>query len=132
MQLWAPVRFSTQRSNGADSQFEWPLDLGTISLRRIELRRREDCAQRLANVAIALGELSGYAIDETGRWIVRNKMAHELRGNELRRCRTMRKDIEHHQAIFESAPPRNFGAQNYFFPHVVGARIKKKLPHPFP
>ena len=54
-------------------------------------------------------------------------MPHELGGNELRRCRTMRQNVEHHQAVFDSAPRRNLVAQNNFLAIVVRSRIEEKL-----
>src|SRR5215216_6097662 len=38
----------------------------------------------------------------------------------------MREDVEHHQAVFESAARRNLVAQNYFLTVVVNALVEEE------
>src|SRR5258706_9764475 len=115
MQLWAAGCFAAQGSDRTDRQLERPLYLGSIGVRRIEFGRKEDRSEHFTDVALTPGERSGNAIDKTWRRIIRNEMAHQLGSNKLRRRRTMRKDVQHHQTIFDSALRRNLVAQNNFF-----------------
>src|SRR6266446_7624509 len=128
MQLWSPSRFRAQRPERADCQLEWSFYLGTIGLGRIELGREEDRSQRFPYVAIALCKCTCHAIDQRGRGIIRNKVAHKLGSDEFGCRRIVGQDIEHHQAVFESASRRNLMAQNDLLAIIVRASIKEKLP----
>ena len=127
MQLRSPSRFCAQRPKRADCQLEWSFYLGTIGLGRIELGREEDRSQRFPNVAIALCKCTCHTIDQSGRRIIRNKVAHKLGSDEFGCRRIVGQDIEYHQAVFESASRGNLMAQNDLLAIVVRASIKEKL-----
>src|SRR6266550_2245622 len=127
MQLRPTVGFAAKSSDGADGELKRPLDLSPISVRRIELRRKENRPQRFANVAIALCERTSNTFDQCRWWVIGNKITNELGGQVFCRRRMVRKNVEHRQAVFEPAPRRNLMAQDDFFTVVVRTGIEEKF-----
>src|SRR5438552_482854 len=127
MQLRTAVGFAAKSSYGADGEPRMPFNLRPISIRRIKLRREENRPQRFANVAIAPGKRSSHAFDKRRRWTIGNKVTHKLGGYESCRGRIVGKNVEHHQAVFESAPGGDLVAQDNFFAVIVSARIEEKV-----
>src|SRR5256885_1575496 len=122
MKLRAAVRLGSDGADRADGEFKWTLHFRAIRIRRIELRRRKDCSQHLANVSVSLQECLRDAIDQCRRRLIGNKPAHEFRGDEFRRGRMMRKYVEHHQSVFLTAARRNLVTQYNFLAVVMNAR----------
>src|SRR6185503_2951306 len=60
------------------------------------------------------------------RRIVGNKVSHQFCRNELCRRWMMRKDVEHHQAVFDSAPRRNLVAQHDLLAVVVNTLVEEE------
>src|SRR5690349_23354480 len=121
MRAWSTVRVGAQNPNRTNCKLERTLHFCAITFRRIELVREEDRLQRLANVTVALRKRGRDAIDQCRRRIVRNKVAHQLGRDELRRRRMMRENVEHLQTVVETATGGNLLTEHNFLAVVVRA-----------
>ena len=127
MHLRPAVGIGPQRARGANGQLERPLNFDAIGGGGIELRRKEDHFQDFANVAVGLQEGLRYAIYQRGRRIIRDDVAHELGGDELRGGRLLHQYLQHGQAVAHTATGGNFVAEHDFLSVVMYARIEKEL-----
>src|SRR6185437_8331373 len=118
------IRRRARGAQRAHYELERRLDLCLVRFAREELARREDGAQRLADVAVRMHERYGRTVHER-RWRgITHEAAYELRGNEVRRRGAMRQDVEHLLAVLDAAARPEGVAQEHLHAGIVHGGTK--------
>src|SRR6185437_2130750 len=103
-------------------ELERRLDLCPIGVAREELGRREDGAQRFADVPIGASEGGRGALDERRRRRVADEAACELGGDEAGGGRAAGEDVQYLFAVLDAASGIQRASEKAFFPGVVQGR----------
>src|SRR5205807_1123100 len=109
------------------NDLERRLHLGTIGLPAEELRRRDDAAERLANVTVACRKRVRAAIDERLRRLIAHEMARELRRDEARCCRRACDEIQNFFSLLLSAAGWELVSENRLLTGVMNRRVEEEL-----
>ena len=105
-----------------DDELERRLHLGAVRGRREELRRRDDRAHDLTQIAFGPQECSGGPIDQRGRRLVGDEALRELERDVVRGRRMRREHVEHALALVLAVSGREALAEDDLLARVVHLR----------
>ena len=121
------IDIGIHRTNRADSHFERRLDLGAKRALGVEFRRRDHRLHHFADVSTGCEKCLRHAVNQRLRRLVGDEAHGKFSGNEARRGRVLRENVQHLLGIVLAAASRDGHAQDRLGALVVNTVVIEEV-----